>query len=97
MIEPKETTCSEKGKSSLHPLETIGDNSACQRKDTIYVLAEGTRDGKYRLLKKIKINLTRTFTKQNLSFYEKSNLSTVQTFTQYYLNKNTSTLEEATD
>lgn len=35
MMEPKETPCSEKGKSSLHPLETIGDNSACQKKDTM--------------------------------------------------------------
>lgn len=74
MIKPKETPCSEKEKSSLHPLETIGDNSACQRKDTIYVLVGGTRESKFRLLKKDKKkkrkgkNLTRTFYKAKTKF-----------------------------
>lgn len=66
MIKPKETPCSEKEKSSLHFLETIGDNSVCQKKDTINVLAEGTRNGKYRLLKKR--NMTGTFYKSKPKF-----------------------------
>lgn len=51
-LSQKKPLVQKRKKSTLHSLETIGDNSDCQRKDTIYVLAGGTRESKFRLLKK---------------------------------------------